>query len=323
MNIKTRAIYVRIIFTILMVLFIGILFEGGARIIYTFKDEIKTLLGTNVELDLDIYEMPDMENPGHWVLKASTSWTFGQLLKAKTERGAILGVSQLQKLKENYGLSSEDVAFQINKKGFKGPEIDENHIYPRILAIGDSCTFGTWLDNYTYPRSLERSLTKMGYPVEVINAGVEGYAPHNVLYRIEELKALHPEFTTIYIGWNAIFNNNEEMGLVRYLYSVRLFEKAWEKFLDLTNGKQAAAINAYEKPKNLDRNSVEISKYDSYTPTFLNDLEEIIHQMQSIGSKLLSLLFLDYLPMMLNPQKKRLKWDTFQVTLITLMSLRR
>src|SRR5690606_16426047 len=48
----------------------------------------------------------------------------------------------------------------------------------------------------------ERELAAAGQPVEVINAGVEGYSVDHLLWRADEFAALEPEFVTVLIGWN-------------------------------------------------------------------------------------------------------------------------
>jgi lysophospholipase L1-like esterase len=67
----------------------------------------------------------------------------------------------------------------INSKGFRGPEftLRKGRKIFRILALGDSCTFGWDIDfNNTYTQKLNRMINSF-YPkkVEVINLGIPGY----------------------------------------------------------------------------------------------------------------------------------------------------
>ena len=87
-------------------------------------------------------------------------------------------------------LGDEEVAFQINAFGFKGPDIDvpkPDSVF-RILALGNSCTWGPDVDVYTYPRVLERRLNDGrdgGDPrIEVVNGGVRGYNLERTLARL-------------------------------------------------------------------------------------------------------------------------------------------
>ena len=173
--------------------------------------------------------------------------------------------------------------------GFKGPDIDKTHSRVRILTIGDSCTFGTMFDDYSYPRALERELGRLGKSVEVVNAGVEGYGPANVLGRIEEFKALRPEITTIYIGWNALYAEPESYGAEYYLKSVRLFRKAYGKVREKIFGRTEMALEAYSKPKHIQRDAPEVSALDGFTPPFMTDLETIVKEMRVAGSEVVLL----------------------------------
>ncbi|MCP5071409.1 MAG: SGNH/GDSL hydrolase family protein [bacterium] len=97
--------------------------------------------------------------------------------------------------------------FQINRHGFKGPdfEIPKPASTYRILAIGDSYTWGPADDRQTYPRIMERDLAMIrGGPerVEVVNAGVFGYNLKRVEQRLDDYLAVDPDLVSIYIGWN-------------------------------------------------------------------------------------------------------------------------
>jgi lysophospholipase L1-like esterase len=57
----------------------------------------------------------------------------------------------------------------------------------RILAVGDSFTFGSFVNNQdTYPALLEYELRKNNSKVEVINAGIAGYTLEDELSYLEE-----------------------------------------------------------------------------------------------------------------------------------------
>ena len=278
----------------LTILFLGGLFESGARLAFAFKYQIAQtgrsklvdVARVNEGLDLDEYEIPDKKYLGHWRLRPGISMTLEQFIEAKKSSGRVLAVELLRSRASKLGIKNDEVIFRINKDGFKGPEIEDNNYRIRILAIGDSCTFGTSFDKYSYPRTLERELQSLGHSVEVVNGGVEGYSPRNVLFRIDEFKALKPKITTIYIGWNSLYAERELVGgLEKYLASIKLFKIAYRKLYSAVVGSQKTALEEYSKRKNTDKNSSEVINLEGYVPSFMADVEEIVKQMQSVGSK--------------------------------------
>lgn len=70
------------------------------------------------------------------------------------------------------------VPTSTNPEGFRGPAWDAARAGAalRILALGDSCTFGRGVaDDETWPAQLERRLRARGLDAAVWNAGVPGY----------------------------------------------------------------------------------------------------------------------------------------------------
>lgn len=77
----------------------------------------------------------------------------------------------------------------------------------RVVALGDSCTFGMGIAlDAIFPSRLEAMLTRAlpGETVEVINGGVPGYTTHQMLVRFREnLVRLRPDVVVVYAGhWN-------------------------------------------------------------------------------------------------------------------------
>jgi lysophospholipase L1-like esterase len=93
---------------------------------------------------------------------------------------------------------------RTNALGLRGPEVSSDG-RPRILALGDSCTFG-WLvrEAQAYPALLEARLADAGgRPFRVLNAGVPGYTTHQGLIELRERgPALRPEIVVIAFGFN-------------------------------------------------------------------------------------------------------------------------
>lgn len=76
-----------------------------------------------------------------------------------------------------------DYKFRLNSRGFKDVEYaieKEPGIY-RIVAIGDSFTFGVVPYRYNYLTLLEKKLNQETRQFEVINMGIPGTCPHDYL----------------------------------------------------------------------------------------------------------------------------------------------
>jgi len=104
--------------------------------------------------------------------------------------------------------------YSVNSRGFRGEEFAAKTAgIPRIVIYGDSFIHAefTALDN-TLAKQLEGLLAaKLGHPVEVINAGIAGYGPDQVLLRLEdELEWLQPDLLIV-----AVFPGNDFGDLIR------------------------------------------------------------------------------------------------------------
>jgi lysophospholipase L1-like esterase len=96
--------------------------------------------------------------------------------------------------------------YEINSKGMRGPEYEPEYTDEeyRVVAIGDSCTFGKGvLEEDTWPRQLER-LLQAEMPdrkVMVANLGVNGYASTHYR-RMFMKKGLREQPHLVVIGFN-------------------------------------------------------------------------------------------------------------------------
>lgn len=133
------------------------------------------------------------------------SVTVGELLQILMSTGRLLGYEQILSTIKDQRLAKNQIAFQINALSLKGPEasIKPTKGIARVLTIGDSSTFGPYIDTLSYPRQLEKLLNSWRPGrFEVINAGHLGYNVQQVLARIDEWLLLEPTVVTIYVGWN-------------------------------------------------------------------------------------------------------------------------
>lgn len=98
------------------------------------------------------------------------------------------------------------LVYELNSSGFRGPEVFQSKPDYRILALGNSCTFGWGISlEYTWTERLRKKLDKryQNSKHEVINAGVPAYTSfQGKKYLFEELMVLEPDAVIITFGWN-------------------------------------------------------------------------------------------------------------------------
>jgi lysophospholipase L1-like esterase len=99
-----------------------------------------------------------------------------------------------------------------NALGFRSPELrDDGSV--RILAIGDSCTWGWHVgQDESYPAVLQRLLDQRAGAgrYQVINAGVPGYTSYQTLVALRDKGLpLHPAIVIIGAGFNDIYTSGD------------------------------------------------------------------------------------------------------------------
>ena len=98
---------------------------------------------------------------------------------------------------------------RINSLGFRGPEISREPApgVQRVVALGDSATFGPSEEECAYPFLLPNLLA--AHQVETVNAGVEGYRSDRALVHLRrDVLPLHPSVVTVFIGWNDLYQTD-------------------------------------------------------------------------------------------------------------------
>jgi len=182
----------------------------------------------------------------------------------------------------------------INSKGFVGKEFSEEKPIGtyRIVAVGDSCTFGgSW--NMAYPYYLEELLSSSpaNTRFEVINAGIEGYNSTFALARIrEEVVPLHPDLVTIYIGWNDLMKVNPDnlSKKGRYTWLATIIDKSYlMKALNKLLFYYLRPI--VQKPK-LESSEQDLHAFDQFVPTvYEENLESMVMALNESGARVLLL----------------------------------
>jgi lysophospholipase L1-like esterase len=252
-------------------------FEAGARVLFALRQPPPLT-------DLQPYQMQDPKRPWHRLLRPGFVQTYAEAIASKREAGRVLGEQYLSRA----GADSSGIFLRINREGFRGPEVDRTHAAPRIVTVGDSCTFGMG-ESSSYPRMLEMTLRERGIAVEIVNAGVEGYTPADALLELDRIEALHPDVATIYLGWNAIFDEEQVFGHP-VLASWRLIRGASARLSrSLQGDSRAAALDAYTRPKHPDRDARELAGLREFVPMFLPDIRQIVRALHSSGSRVVLL----------------------------------
>jgi lysophospholipase L1-like esterase len=296
-----------LLFALLLLAALAALAEGGARLWSAWRQRRdRARVGaqrpplTPAEaaaaaraLGLDDYEIADPVRPGRWRLRPGYRATFAEMLARKRAAGRSLTVRHMERAGPALGIAADETAVEVNADGYRGPALDPSHARFRILALGDSCTFGTPLsERHPYARVLERALEARGHEVEVVNGGVEGYSPDDVLARLDELRALRPQLVTLYIGWNALYRDSfldDARGARRRLHSARMLARALEAARARLGDHRQAAAEAYERQRRPDRAAEELRLLDGYVPSFLADVARIVESLQAAGSRVVIL----------------------------------
>ena len=80
-------------------------------------------------------------------------------------------------------------SIRINSIGLRGPELQSSQETIAVLTVGDSFTLGLQVEEeQTWQASLSRSLTQaMRRPVELLNAGVDGYGTRQATAQLRRL----------------------------------------------------------------------------------------------------------------------------------------
>lgn len=94
----------------------------------------------------------------------------------------------------------EGQTYRINSLGFRGDEPDAIKSRPRILIIGNSCSFGWGVaDSLTYAVRLEQ---RFHSDYEVINAAIPGYSSEQGKRWLRSLLHLEPDIIIALFVWN-------------------------------------------------------------------------------------------------------------------------
>ncbi|MCO5165528.1 MAG: GDSL-type esterase/lipase family protein [Planctomycetes bacterium] len=130
-----------------------------------------------------------------------------------------------------------EVPVSTNDLGFRTPAWDEARAAAevRVLALGDSCTFGLGVgDDDTWPAQLEGALREGGVDAAVFNAGVSGYDTEQELVVLRRLvEVVRP--TAVVVGWlpnDALQPSAEQLADIRLVDGHMVTEENMDRFLE-------------------------------------------------------------------------------------------
>ena len=260
--------------------------ETAARLTYLLREQLLELRDPVVNPDnLRPFEMADSEHPDNWLLRPGATMTLRDAIGQKRASGVESRARLLAETAKRMGIDEDEIIMRVNSRGYKGAEIDGSHAKPRILTIGDSSTFGTVIDRYSFPRSLERELERLGFDVEVVNGRVGGYLAANVLIRIDEFKGLDPEITILHMGWNALKDERERVqDLTARAFSLRALGALWARWQQRSTRPFEPGREWKSVPKVPDPKAREVRALAGYEPSFIEAVEQIVLEMVSSGS---------------------------------------
>ena len=140
---------------------------------------------------------------GELVARAAEPGPFALFDENPYEKGK-LGLRQFHK--PNFAGRWDGTWYGTNSMGLRGPELDKDKVEGefRVVALGDSCTFGkSVVDEDTWPRQLETLLrTELpGQTVNVANCGVNGFAGKDYIKMWQKVgQRLSPDL--VVVGYN-------------------------------------------------------------------------------------------------------------------------
>jgi lysophospholipase L1-like esterase len=178
----------------------------------------------------------------------------------------------------------------VNQDGFVGEELQEDapDLF-RIIALGDSNTFGGGSPFYAYPAVLGQLLeerNRAGRRYEVVNAGIEGMDSHQGLYRLRaKVLEREPEIVIIYLGWNDLMKYDPfgQSGVGAMSAASRFVDRLW-----LVKGMRKLAF-LYIRPRlnpPLTGPNSYTGRFADFRPgTYIENMTAIIREVRAAGGE--------------------------------------
>jgi len=177
----------KLLFSAIVLVLVSALLEGGARLLY--KPDLDTVYDEHQKI-IDVLGLPELNET--MVFDPVLFWKLKPGLDGRRVRGRV---------KEQ----PVDFAVTTNSLGLRSPAPGREGTQFRVLAVGNSCTFGLGVDNEeTWPSRLEEELNRtLDGVAEVVNAGVPGYTSYQGRKYLETAGLdLDPDLVIITFGFN-------------------------------------------------------------------------------------------------------------------------
>lgn len=256
------------------------------------------------QLHLDDYEIADEDYVNHWRLRPNYQISLSKLRYFKAAEGKFVNFEALKSAQIPGG--EDDIGIKINAHGFKGNKLREDGDNLRILALGDSTTFGT--GPFDYVMFMQDHFDRNNINVEMVNGGVEGYRPRDLLIEVERYKAIKPDVVMIYIGWNAIYSDAGNVSSIYQLSALwRLIDKI-KRFIDfLSVDPKAEAYRLLHKEKLVNIHSPDLATLDSYEPRSLQYIKKLTEKLEASGASIILITLPGLFTMDRTPDDKSLE----------------
>ncbi|OAN55106.1 SGNH/GDSL hydrolase family protein [Magnetospirillum moscoviense] len=255
--------------------------EGMARLVSALeRSEIPAVARlVNARLQLNPYQEPSDRYPRHWRLRTGWYADSRDLAAIKRASGREEGARFLEQASSiGFGLP-----LVVNSDGFKGPDLLAERTMPRLLAVGDSVTFG--VAGWDYVRAMEASLALEGLRMEGVNAGVEGYSTLNALHERPRLVAIRADVCLLMIGWNDLFAEDGRYGTLGGHFHFAGMIRRVSRFL-ADSDRSAADKALRDRPKRPVVDDADVRRYQGYRPAFVDDLERLGVTLEQGGCRI-------------------------------------
>lgn len=169
----------------------------------------------------------------------------------------------------------------------------------RIIAVGDSFTFGPYVNNQdTYPIKLENYLKEKSIDTEVLNAGVSGYTLQDEMSYLKD-KGFHlkPDLIIIGVYQNDVSDYQDSQRSYfsrdnqKTKYSLILNIAKKSAFLTFLERKISQSRAANQRVNVLNSKSEEEPDYKKELDAYINDLNILIDEADRRNIKLLLVFF--------------------------------